>query len=76
MARPDADSATRRLRSGALVLRAISGAGVVGYLLAGWSLLDAPYMVVITVFREPASIFGSGLPAHASDIGAFAGNCL
>ena len=35
---------------GAAVLVLVSGVGVVGYLIAGWSLVDALYMVIITVF--------------------------
>jgi voltage-gated potassium channel len=40
---------TRRTR-GALVLLAAFLVGVIGYLLFGWTLLDAIYMVVITIF--------------------------
>jgi voltage-gated potassium channel len=43
-------AAVARIRSGLLVLAAIVGTAVAGYMLAGWSFLDAVYMVVITVF--------------------------
>lgn len=46
---PGASSWTR-LKLGAVILAVVGVAGVVGYRLAGWSLLDAIYMVVITVF--------------------------
>ena len=39
-----------RIRRGLFMLAAIVGTAVAGYVLAGWSLLDAVYMVVITVF--------------------------
>jgi voltage-gated potassium channel len=50
VATTDPEPATRRLMVGGLVLVAVSGVGVAGYLAAGWSLLDSLYMVVITVF--------------------------
>ena len=42
--------ALARIRRGLLVLAAIVGTAVAGYMIAGWSFLDASYMVVITVF--------------------------
>jgi voltage-gated potassium channel len=42
-------SPLRRLRTGLLTLAAIFVAGVLGYRVAGWSLLDSVYMVVITM---------------------------
>jgi voltage-gated potassium channel len=36
--------------AGALLLLLTGTTGVVGYMIAGWSLLDAIYMVVITIF--------------------------
>jgi voltage-gated potassium channel len=39
-----------RIRRGLVVLAAIVGTSVAGYMIAGWSLLDAVYMVVITIF--------------------------
>ncbi len=50
MALSDKEPAARRVAFGALVLVLISALGVVGYLIAGWSLVDAMYMVIITVF--------------------------
>ncbi len=35
---------------GFIVLALVIAAGVIGYLLTGWSLLDSLYMVVITIF--------------------------
>jgi voltage-gated potassium channel len=43
-------SAMTRMTRGALVLLAAFLVGVIGYLLFGWTLLDAIYMVVITIF--------------------------
>ena len=40
----------RRIASGFALLVATAIVGVIGYLAAGWSLLDAVYMVVITIF--------------------------
>jgi voltage-gated potassium channel len=42
--------ALARIRRGLIVLAAIVGTAVAGYMIAGWSFLDAVYMVVITVF--------------------------
>jgi len=54
------DSPLRRLMLGLGVLGAIVLIGVAGYWLAGWSLLDALYMVAITLstvgFREAHSL--------------------
>lgn len=44
------NSATRRIALGATVLALVSAIGTVGYWLSGFSLIDALYMVVITVF--------------------------
>src|SRR5690606_24680508 len=41
--------AARRLVAGGAVLGAVSAVGVVVYRVAGWSWLDALYMVTITV---------------------------
>lgn len=38
------------MTAGGLVLAGICGIGIIGYLLAGWALTDAIYMVVITIF--------------------------
>jgi voltage-gated potassium channel len=43
-------AALARVRRGLLWLAAIVGTAVSGYMIAGWSFLDAVYMVVITVF--------------------------
>lgn len=43
-------SSWNRLKLGTAVLVATVVAGVTGYVMAGWRLLDAIYMVVITVF--------------------------
>ena len=43
-------AAIARIRRGLLVLAAIVGFAVAGYMIAGWSFLDSVYMVVITVF--------------------------
>ncbi|MEK6239081.1 MAG: NAD-binding protein [Planctomycetales bacterium] len=43
------DSPLRRLRAGVCFLLAVCLTGVLGYRAAGWSWLDATYMVVITV---------------------------
>jgi voltage-gated potassium channel len=43
-------SSVRHLRSGAIFLVSVCFVAVVGYVLAGWSWLDAAYMSVITVF--------------------------
>jgi voltage-gated potassium channel len=43
-------SSGKRMLAGALLLAVTGATGVVGYMLAGWSLLDAVYMVVITIF--------------------------
>lgn len=40
----------RKMMVGGMVLGAVCGLGVLGYLLAGWRLDDAIYMVVITIF--------------------------
>jgi voltage-gated potassium channel len=45
MARP-----IRRLIAGLVSFLATCGVGVVGYQIAGWSAMDALYMVVITIF--------------------------
>jgi len=42
-------SPLKRLRIGLVTLAAIFVAAVAGYFLAGWSLLDAVYMVVVTL---------------------------
>jgi voltage-gated potassium channel len=44
------EPAARRVALGALVLVLVSMFGAAGYMVAGWSLVDALYMVVITVF--------------------------
>jgi voltage-gated potassium channel len=44
------EPAARRVVLGAVVLLLVSVAGAGGYMLAGWSLVDALYMVIITVF--------------------------
>jgi hypothetical protein len=46
---PVSSVSNRRIRRGLLLLVAIVVLGVVGYVLAGWNLLDAIYMVVITI---------------------------
>ncbi len=43
-------TAFSRMQRGTYVLLAACTVGVVGYLSFGWSLLDAIYMVVITIF--------------------------
>jgi len=43
-------SSWNRLKLGAGVLGAVAVVGVAGYVAAGWRLLDAVYMVVITLF--------------------------
>lgn len=43
-------SSARRIFAGGAVLGATSVVAVIGYVLAGWDLLDAIYMVVITIF--------------------------
>jgi len=40
----------RRIVGGLVMLAVIVGMAVLGYMLAGWSLIDALYMVVITIF--------------------------
>ncbi|MGB5348031.1 MAG: potassium channel protein [Polyangiales bacterium] len=44
------DPAHRRIAQGFLVLGAVSAIAVLGYMLMGWSLSDAVYMVTITIF--------------------------
>jgi len=44
------DPAHRRIAQGFLVLGAVSAIAVLGYVLMGWSLSDAVYMVTITIF--------------------------
>jgi len=44
------DPAHRRIAQGFLVLGAVCVLAVAGYVLAGWSLSDAVYMVAITIF--------------------------
>jgi len=39
-----------RIGFGVAVLAAVCGIGIVGYEMAGWSWIDAAYMVVITIF--------------------------
>ena len=46
----DDTSSWSRLKLGTTVLLATVVTGVAGYVLAGWRVLDAIYMVVITVF--------------------------
>ncbi|EDX86893.1 TrkA-N domain family [Synechococcus sp. PCC 7335] len=48
--RPPLTSPFQRIRTGALFFLVTILVAVVGYILAGWTLLDAIYMVVITVF--------------------------
>jgi voltage-gated potassium channel len=43
-------AAIARIRRGLIILATIAGTAVAGYMIAGWSLLDSVYMVVITVF--------------------------
>ena len=43
-------SAAKKIVIGGLVLLATGAAAVVGYMMAGWTLLDAVYMVIITTF--------------------------
>lgn len=43
-------SAGRRMLVGALVLLFTASSGIAGYTAAGWNLIDAIYMVVITIF--------------------------
>jgi voltage-gated potassium channel len=50
MALSDREPAARRVALGALVLALVSLTGVAGYMLHGWSFVDALYMVIITVF--------------------------
>jgi voltage-gated potassium channel len=40
----------RRMLAGALFLLLTAATGTIGYVIAGWNLLDAIYMVVITIF--------------------------
>src|ERR1700755_1169826 len=40
----------KRMLNGALFLLLTATTGVIGYVVAGWNLLDAIYMVVITIF--------------------------
>jgi voltage-gated potassium channel len=42
--------AVRRILAGIVVFAAVCVAAVVGYLIAGWPLVDAVYMVIITIF--------------------------
>lgn len=44
------DGATKKMVAGVSVLVTVCGLGVVGYLIAGWSLPDAVFMVIITIF--------------------------
>lgn len=39
-----------RIRRGAILLAAVVSIAVAGYMAAGWSFIDAVYMVVITIF--------------------------
>ena len=50
------DPAHRRIAQGFIVLGAVCALAVGGYVLTGWSLSDAVYMVTITIF---------GVGAHA-----------
>jgi voltage-gated potassium channel len=43
-------SSINKMRSGAAVLAGTCAIAVIGYKMAGWSLLDAVYMVAITIF--------------------------
>lgn len=43
-------SSVRHLRNGAIFLLAVSILAVAGYMIAGWSFIEACYMAVITVF--------------------------
>lgn len=58
-------SAVRHLRNGTLFLVFVCVCATVGYLLAGWTLVEAAYMAVITVFTvgygEVVPITGTGL---------------
>lgn len=48
--RPPLKSPFHRIRTGALFFFITILVAVIGYILAGWTLLDAIYMVVITIF--------------------------
>ncbi|MEN8446966.1 MAG: potassium channel family protein, partial [Cyanobacteria bacterium J06555_13] len=43
-------SSFQRILTGALFFSFTISAAVIGYIIAGWTLLDAIYMVVITIF--------------------------
>ncbi len=45
-----ASSSVRKMLGGVLVFLGVCAAGSLGYLLAGWTLDDAVYMVIITIF--------------------------
>ncbi len=44
------DLAISHIAKGVALLGAIVTIGVTGYMLAGWPLIDALYMVIITIF--------------------------
>ena len=64
---PVLSSPFRNLSLGVLVLLMISAAATLAYVLQGWSIADAVYMVVVTVFsvgyREAAPVDTSALRA-------------
>jgi voltage-gated potassium channel len=63
MARP-----IRRLLAGVAFFIATCIAGVVGYQVAGWSAMDAFYMVIITIFGVG---YGEVLPVDTPELRAF-----
>jgi len=46
----------RRIVGGLVMLAVIVGMAVLGYMLAGWSLIDALYMVVITITTKAGAV--------------------
>lgn len=58
----------RHLRNGTIFLIAVCFVAVVGYLIAGWSLLDAVYMAVITVFTVG---YGETIPITSPELRVF-----
>jgi voltage-gated potassium channel len=62
---PTLRTSTRNLIIGLLFIVAVIGLGTAGYTVAGWSVTDALYMVVITIFTVG---YGEVRPIHTTGL--------